>query len=109
MLLSLCVLFTTSMCDEMCANRHLPIQNIHMTTLRLRVGGSIKVSKPTMDHTVLDFDDKLRIAIETLLTGQLKDNHDDTLFEKLCSLLMECLKCQMLNFFYRFIENRAYR
>ncbi|KAH9394689.1 hypothetical protein TYRP_004746 [Tyrophagus putrescentiae] len=43
--------------------------------------------------------EKLRIAIETLLTGKLKDNHDDTLFEKFCSLLQSDLtEDQLISF-----------
>lgn len=47
-------------------------------------------SLPT-NGTQLSVNEKLRIAIETLLTGKLKDNHDDTLFEKFCSLLQSDL------------------
>lgn len=44
----------------------------------------------------LSLNEKLKIAIETLLTGKLKDNHDDTLFEKFCSLLQSDIEVDRL-------------
>ena len=47
----------------------------------------------------LSLDEKLKIATETLITGKLKDNHDDTLFCKFCSLLKTHINTEnLLNF-----------
>lgn len=50
----------------------------------------------------LSLEDKLRISFETFLTGKLKANCDDTLFEKFCSFLQKDLSTiYLLNYISR--------
>lgn len=56
-------------------------------------------SSDDLDLSAMAYEDKLKLAIETVINDQLRDNHDDTLVEKLCTLLARQIDSEQLKSF----------